>query len=427
MKSSTFAQVLSLITILIACKKTPDPPIVSTKVEFSAVIIDTVKATWAITSSAILTLGQTPIIDHGFCWGTNPLPDLSSSFSSQGAVTEPREFSYYLSELIPQTIYYIRSYARTTQVIYYSDQLDFTTVELLLPAVSTSIVTHATSSSAKCGGVVSSDGNGIVSSRGVCWNISGNPTLSNALGISSDGSGTGTYLSEVTNLIPQTNYFIAAYVTNEKGTSYGTIKSFTTPLPCGQLTLLYEGQEYNTVMIGAQCWFKENLNVGSRVDGGQNQDPTNSIIEKYCFNNDEANCDTYGGLYQWDELMRNSSVPGTQGICPDGWHIPSVDDWTILTDFLGGELVAGTKLKSTTGWFDNGNGTNISGFTGLPNGNRGNDGNFNDLTKLAYFWSSSEAGASEAWNSKLHFDSETVTSYNSFKTNGFAVRCLQDD
>ena len=427
MKYTVSLQLFMICAILIACKKTPEDPSGGSMVALDNTTVDSIKATWAVVSSDITSIGTAPITDHGFCWGTNPLPDLSSSFSSQGAVTEPREFSYYLSGLTNQTTYYIRSYARTTQVIYYSDQQEFTTLELLFPAVSTSPVTHVTSSSVRGGGVITSDGNGIISARGVCWNTVGDPTLANALGSTSDGSGTGSFASEVSGLSQQTTYFIAAYVTNEKGTAYGAIKSFTTPLPCGQLTIVYENQTYNSVKIGTQCWFKENLNVGSRIDGSQNQDPANPTVEKYCFNNDEANCDTYGGLYQWDELMKNSTTEGAQGICPAGWHIPTDEEWITLTNFLGGESVAGTKLKSATGWLDNGNGTNVSGFTGLPNGNRGNDGNFNDLTKLSYFWSSSQSGASEAWNRKLHFDTETVTSYNSFKTNGFAVRCLQDN
>jgi uncharacterized protein (TIGR02145 family) len=97
-----------------------------------------------------------------------------------------------------------------------------------------------------------------------------------------------------------------------------------------------------------------------------------------------------------------------------------------MTSFLGGENVAGTKMKSASGWYNNGDGTNSSGFTGLPGGNRGNDGVFNNLTQLGYFWSSTEAGSSETWNRKLNFDSEIVTKYNSFKTNGFSVRCVRE-
>jgi uncharacterized protein (TIGR02145 family) len=124
--------------------------------------------------------------------------------------------------------------------------------------------------------------------------------------------------------------------------------------------------------------------------------------------------------------MRSSVTPGAQGICPSSWHIPSDAEWSLLTAFLGGDSVAGTKMKSATGWYNNGNGTNISGFTGLPGGNRGNDGSYNNLTQLAYFWTSSQADASSAWNRKLNYDTAIVTKYNSFETNGLSVRCIRN-
>jgi len=123
---------------------------------------------------------------------------------------------------------------------------------------------------------------------------------------------------------------------------------------------------YATAQIGEQCWMAENLNVGARINGVNNQ-TDNSTIEKYCYNNIDANCDIYGGLYQWDEMMGYTSTQGVQGICPTtgGWHLPTDADYNLLIDFLGGATVAGGKMKSTgnlgagTGlWPPNSNGTN---------------------------------------------------------------------
>jgi len=93
---------------------------------------------------------------------------------------------------------------------------------------------------------------------------------------------------------------------------------------------------------------KENLNIGKWLDQSQLQKPTdNGLIEKYCYGNDFVQCDVWGGLYQWDEMMLYSEVSGAQGICPDGWHIPTSQDWKNLIRFLGGNLEAGGKMKST--------------------------------------------------------------------------------
>ena len=205
--------------------------------------------------------------------------------------------------------------------------------------------------------------------------------------------------------------------------------------PCpGLPTVTYAGQTYNTVYIGSQCWLKENLNVGTMISGTQNQ-TNNGIIEKYCYNNDPANCATYGGLYQWNEAMQYVTTEGTQGICPDGWHIPTDGEYTVLTNFLGGESVAGGKMKSTgtieegTGlWYQPNTGaTDESGFSGFPGGYRyGLNGYFYILGYHGLFWSSSQYNTNYAWRRYLNYYYANVYRYNYYKEDGFSVRCLRD-
>jgi len=197
-----------------------------------------------------------------------------------------------------------------------------------------------------------------------------------------------------------------------------------TPCP-GIPTVTHGGQVYHTVQIGTQCWFKENLNIGTRINGSQNQ-INNGVIEKYCYDDNESNCNTYGGLYQWDELMQYVTTQGAKGLCPVGWHIPTDTEWTTLITYLGGESVAGGKMKSTSGWYNNGNGSNSSGFTALPGGYRDYNGNFSNLAHSAFFWSSSRSGASRAWSRSLDYDYESAGRYGSDKSDGFSCRCLQD-
>ncbi len=117
---------------------------------------------------------------------------------------------------------------------------------------------------------------------------------------------------------------------------------------------------------------------------GTTEMTNNSIIEKYCYDNNTANCDAYGGLYQWNEMMEYSTTPGVRGVCPAGWHLPTDAECTILTNFLGGESIAGGKMKATgtieagTGlWHDpNIGATNEYGFTALPGGLRYSFGYF---------------------------------------------------
>ncbi len=423
-KALFFLMILPVIGFW-SCRKVPEAPTGSSMIAVSGTRIDTVKATWAVVSSSIQTAGLKNLKDHGFCWAITSMPALNSSHLSLGSSLTPGQFTDTLTGLAIHTNYYIRSYVMDDKnFVIYSSQVEFTTLDLTLASVTTDTVTNITSISAQCGGVVTSDGNGTISARGVCWSASGSLSLSHCDGFTTD---TGkVFNSIISGLLSDTSYKVAAYVTNEKGTAYGVIKTFSTKLPCGQAIVLYGSVTYHSVSIGSQCWLKENLNIGTRIAGSQNQNPSDPGIEKYCFNDDEANCSVYGGLYQWDEAMRSSVTPGAQGICPNGWHIPSDAEWTVLTTFLGGDSIAGTPMKSNTGWYNNGNGTNTSGFTGLPGGYRGNDANFNNLTQLGFFWTSTQGDASDAWNRKLNYDTAVVTKYDSFKTDGFSIRCIRN-
>ena len=216
--------------------------------------------------------------------------------------------------------------------------------------------------------------------------------------------------------------------------------SATISMNCG--FIIYDerdGQAYKTVQIGTQCWMAENLNIGTMINSSSNQTNTGTI-EKYCYDNNTSNCDTYGGLYQWDEMMGYVTTEGTQGICPTGWHLPTDAEWMVLeeevesttgvnwntTGWRGTD--AGGNLKETgiSHWYSpNSGATNSSGFTGLPGGYRYTTGSFNFLTNNAYFWSSSENG-SNAWGRYLRYDNAQVRRSNSNQAYGMSVRCVMD-
>lgn len=202
----------------------------------------------------------------------------------------------------------------------------------------------------------------------------------------------------------------------------------TEGLPCASNPLFsYEGQAYSTVQIGTQCWMKENLNIGTKINSGQDQ-INNGIIEKYCHNNNESLCDIYGGLYQWDEMMQYTTIAGVQGICPVGWHIPTVEELIILIDYVGG-LSGGGSLKETgtTHWLQpNAGATNSSGFSGLPGGFRHNSGIFPEFGYYGYWLSSTEQ---LSWNARLiqlYFHDASVHIIDLPKEFGYSVRCVKD-
>jgi uncharacterized protein (TIGR02145 family) len=191
-----------------------------------------------------------------------------------------------------------------------------------------------------------------------------------------------------------------------------------------------DGNVYHTVKIGAQTWMVENLKTTHYNDGTAIPLVTGNTAwgslttPGYCwYNNDIANKTPYGALYNWYAV-------NTGKLCPTGWHVATDAEWTQLTDYLGGENVAGGKMKEAglSHWQSPNTGaTNSSGFTALPGGYRDDDGSFYGLTYYAYFWSSSQYDATSAWYRDLYYDYEYVyRSHYLDKTVGFSCRCLQD-
>ncbi len=216
---------------------------------------------------------------------------------------------------------------------------------------------------------------------------------------------------------------------------------------CGQ-AVSYAGESYPTVQIGTQCWFAKNLNVGTMIQGGNDQ-TNNSTLEKYCYNNDPANCTTYGGLYQWAEAVQyqngasNATSPNpaftgnVRGICPTGWHLPSDAEYCTLTTFLDATVNctvygrsgtdAGGKMKAVSGLWTSPNtgATNISGFSALPGG-YGGYGSFGNKGNVSYFWSSSESSTTNAIYRNLLYNYSWFTRIGYPKYGGYSARCLKD-
>ncbi len=190
-------------------------------------------------------------------------------------------------------------------------------------------------------------------------------------------------------------------ITAEKPASILPTESYASK--SGTFTDSRNGQRYKWVRIGDQTWMAENLNYETE--------------NSWCYDNNKANCETYGRLYNWDAAKK---------ACPSGWHLPGDDEWTVLTDYLGGDEIAGNKLKSTSGWKKNGNGNNESGFSSLPGGYRSNSGTFGSLGSNGYWWYSTQYSSTGAWSRDMNYDGGYVNRGYYGKAYGFSVRCVRD-
>jgi uncharacterized protein (TIGR02145 family) len=207
-----------------------------------------------------------------------------------------------------------------------------------------------------------------------------------------------------------------------------------------------DGNFYDTVRIGTQVWMTENLKTTKYADGTpipfvNSKDTWNllgNIGKAYCwYNNDVGNKDIYGALYTWAAATNGASNSNTilsnvQGVCPTGWHLPSEAEWTELETYLGGDKIAGAKLKEAGNahWYDNSAGvTNETGFTGLPGGNCNNNGSYQNLHIIGYYWSSSESNVDPVNAGMImSFLNQTNNSYITLKIKlwGASVRCIMD-
>lgn len=188
-----------------------------------------------------------------------------------------------------------------------------------------------------------------------------------------------------------------------------------------------DGNIYKTVRIGNQIWMAENLKTtryknGISIPNVKDENEWIKLTEgAYCFyENDAANNSASGKLYNWH------AVNNINGLAPNGWHIPSDEEWTILLNYLGGDDAAGNKMKYTNGWEDNGNGTNSSEFTGLPAGTRYDGGLFYYKGFKTYFWSATEDDTDYAWIRGLYNNYSDAHRSSSNKNYGFSVRCIRD-
>jgi len=208
--------------------------------------------------------------------------------------------------------------------------------------------------------------------------------------------------------------------------------TFITALSMSACRSNSQTESNETVKIGTQVWASKNLDVdkfrnGEPIPEVKTMQEWNMAMENkqpgWCYYiNDPANGAKYGKLYNW------YAVNDPRGLAPNGYHVPGNDEWTVLTDFLGGTGEAGKAMKSTGGWEANGSGTNSSGFSGLPGGNRTNAAFFGVTASgyWGYWWSSTEDKDLYAWCRNLSNLSGTVGLHGSAKYNMFSVRCLKD-
>ncbi|MBP5718067.1 MAG: hypothetical protein J6X53_03695, partial [Abditibacteriota bacterium] len=330
---------------------------------------------------------------------------------------------------------------------------------VVAPSVTTLTTSEVTKTSVKCGGVVTQDGGSPVTARGVCWSTGYNPALIEGR-YTVDGSGTGSFVSQITGLNAGATYRAWAYATNSEGTTFGEAISFTTTFgtdgqPCsGAATVTdVDGNVYNTIMLGNFCWMKENLRTTKFPDGtpiALGTDSSSTMAYRYYPNNDSSNVATYGYLYNWSAFIHNQEGQSgnVQGICPAGWHIPK-NEMSQLDGYVSGQsdYVCGgdesnnaKALASTEGWETSSNlcapgnnpaSNNVTGFSLPPAGYY--RVNYSSVTfgQTAVLWHANSNGTIYLWPFRINYSSSDFSGAGGLneklmKSLGHSVRCVRN-
>ncbi len=292
-----------------------------------------------------------------------------------------------------------------------------------VPQLTTTTVSNINLSTAISGGNITSDGGDAVTARGIVWNTATLPTTSLTTK-TNEVAGLGNFINNITNLTFGTTYYVRAYATNSIGTNYGNEVSFTTPKSITDI----DGNSYQIVGICNQIWTTNNLNVTKYRNGDSIPQVTDPIAWStlttgaWCYySNNTANGPIYGKLYNW------YAVNDSRGLAPMGWHIPSDLEFTTLSNCLGGESIAGGKMKATTLWDSpNLGASNSSGFSSLPGGVRYSNGTFQFQGYSSNYWTSTSNNTTVFYRNNVSVNAIMFKGTDGNTNSALSVRCVKD-
>lgn len=410
----------------ISCEKKPTVPVLGVTWIYGGT------STSIAAGSYLLTDGGSPATRMGICWNTSKNPTTADKKSTEKGLIG--SFTSTLAPLLPNTLYYIRAYATNKEGTGYGYETTYSTGQSAINISDPGIISLSQNTAVLDINITSDPGTQITA-RGSCWSTLPHPTINSLKTL--DGSGFGRFESTLTGLTPQTRYYIRFYAETSDSIIYSDECSFKTYY--GALTDI-DNNQYFSILLGDQEWMAANLKVkkynnsdtiGTTKPVSLDIQSENTPEYQWAYNGEDGyesmpyitNASVYGRLYTW------YAITDSRKICPAGWHVPDDSEWSVLIDYLGGDTVAGAKIKEGLdihlvipefGVIDE------TGFDALLAGYRDPAGSFLDLQRTAAWWSATSSSSTEALLSTCSFLNNMIIKKISSKSSGASIRCIKD-
>lgn len=409
---------LPFVLLMAACGEDEVKPSTTPTPEKTAPVLSTatisdITYTSSISGGTITSNGGSEVIERGIIWATTANPTVELNLNKTVDGSGNGSFVSELTDLLPNTQYFVRAYAFNEIGISYGNELSFMTNELGVPILSMGTIQNIGYVSAFVTVDVTDNAGSDVTKVGVCWSTSSNPSTDDFKTEFDNSNGASGELFK--NLEPNTKYYARSFATNATGTGYGPEVSFTT---LGTVTDI-DGNIYNVVKVNGKLWIKENLKVTKFSNGDAIPTTLNNVLNEvdpkyqWVYNNDNANLPD-GRLYTW------YVAADSRNVCPSGFHVPSFNELDML-----GDAAYGLRETGTANWTD-ANGTNTTGFSAVGAGMRHGTNEFIlQNVGMILLSTDSDPGNDNYTTSKflsVNYGND-IMDYSHSKTYGLSIRC----
>jgi len=407
--------------VVLACGSSTDPGVIGPSI--TTIDVTDLTLTTAKVNVNIESTDQGNISVRGICWGQQTSPELNDGYTTENG-SGAGNFTAEMTGLLVKK-YYVRAYAKVGDQVFYGNEIT-ADITQLIPSISVTKKSTIDLNTVEMQTSITYTHSAPILEKGIVWGTGQNPTTTGGTKVIDAGAPLA-FTSVIGSLSTMTTYHVRGYAITDLGTFYSNNqKIFILPPVVYGTVSDVDGNDYRTVTIGTKVWMADNLKVTKYNDGSPITAPTQGDFSTTTsgayipYGGAAGNVATFGYLY-------NSYAVNSGNVCPTGWHVPTLGDWSLLGNTLGGMAEAGGRMKETTGWNNPNLADNESGFSGRPGGSycrvcSSNTGIFADMGTDGYWWCATTSTFFYLTNDQTNLRTLSTANVN----DGLSIRCVQN-